>query len=201
MTEPRVRMPAAERRAAIIDCACRAFLRGSYRGTTTAGIAREAGVTEPILYRHFDSKCGLYLACVSEAWQHVRALWDETIAAEPDSSNWLGAMGRAYLALRDEKARIATLWLQSLAEATDDPEIRKYLRAHIREVHDYAADVIRRAQAAGGVLPDRDPDAEAWIFIALGLLTTVDERVGNLVKEDLESVFASRRRWMTGRDD
>jgi AcrR family transcriptional regulator len=198
MNATRARLPAAERRAALLDSACRAFLRGSYRGTTTAEIAREAGVTEPILYRHFESKRCLYLACLAEAWSEVRKLWDATIEAERDPGKWLGAMGHAYLGLQNDKARIATLWLQSLTEAAEDPEIRKVLRRHIREVHDYVADVVRRAQAAGGVVADRDPDAEAWIFIALGLLTTVDERVGGPVKEDLESVFASRRRWMTG---
>ena len=32
-----------------------------------AEIAREAGITEPILYRHFGSKRDLYLACLDEA--------------------------------------------------------------------------------------------------------------------------------------
>ena len=50
------RLPAAERKAAVLDCACGIFSSGSYRGTTTAEIAREAGVTEPVLYRHFASK-------------------------------------------------------------------------------------------------------------------------------------------------
>ena len=60
----RPRLPAEERRAAVLDTACRVFGRCSYRGATTAEIAREAGVTEPILYRHFDSKRALYLACL-----------------------------------------------------------------------------------------------------------------------------------------
>jgi len=193
-----VRLPAPERRAAIVECACRAFLRGSYRGTTTAEIAREAGVTEPILYRHFDSKRGLYLACMEEAWRRVRSLWDEAVAAESDPALWVGAMGRAYIGLDDENAKVAALWLQSLVESSDDAEIRAWIRDHVREVHAYVADVIRRAQAAGGIYPDRDADAEAWIFIAVGLLTTLDQRVGSVV-EDLQEIVASRRRWLTGR--
>jgi AcrR family transcriptional regulator len=193
-----VRLPAPERRAAIVECACRAFLRGSYRGTTTAEIAREAGVTEPILYRHFDSKRGLYLACMEEAWRRVRSLWDGAVAAEPDPALWVGAMGRAYIGLDDENAKVAALWLQSLVESSDDAEIRAWIRGHVREVHAYVADVIRRAQAADGIYPDRDADAEAWIFIAVGLLTTLDQRVGSVVG-DLQEIFASRRRWLTGR--
>jgi hypothetical protein len=68
----------------------------------------------------------------------------------------------------------------------------------MREVHDFVAGVIRRAQETGGIRPDRDPDAEAWIFIALGLLGTVSKRLGGPVEDDFPKIFAARRQWMTG---
>ena len=68
-------------------------------------------------------------------------------------------------------------------------------------MHEFVAGVIRRAQEAGGILPDRDPDAEAWIFISLGLLSTIDHRLGNIVGGEFEDIVASRRAWMTGRAD
>ena len=70
----------------MLDTACRVFARCSYRGATTAEIAREAGVTEPILYRHFASKQALYLACIETAWQRVQAAWDEAVAADTGGS-------------------------------------------------------------------------------------------------------------------
>ena len=63
----------------------------------------------------------------------------------------------------------------------------------MREVHDYVSDVIRSSQAAGGVFPERDPSAEAWIFISIGLLGTVGRRVGSLLEDDFEAIIASRR--------
>jgi hypothetical protein len=60
---------------------------------------------------------------------------------------------------------------------------------------------MRRSQEAGGILPDRDPSAEAWIFIAVGLLATVGRRVGGLVEDDFPGIFAARRKWMTGVDE
>jgi len=195
-----VRLPAAERRAALIKAAARIFSRGSYRGTTTAEIARAAGVTEPVLYRHFASKRELYLACVDEAWRRVRAIWDEALASESDPARWLSAIGYAYLAVQDD-VYLVDLWVQALTEAGDDPEIARHLREHMLEVHAAVRDLIRRSQAAGGVVADRDSDAEAWIVIALGLLSTVGRRLGGVVgHDDLEAVFASRRCWMTGRD-
>jgi AcrR family transcriptional regulator len=195
------RLPAEQRKAAVLDCACTMFATGSYRGTTTADIARQAGVTEPILYRHFASKRDLYLAVLEESWGRLRALWDEVVAAEEDPKLWIAAMGRAYFEATDPRLHSANLWIQSLTEASDDPAIRTYLRKHMREVHDYVADVMRRSQEAGGILPDRDPSAEAWIFIAVGLLATVGRRIGGLVEDDFPGIFAARRKWMTGVDE
>jgi AcrR family transcriptional regulator len=193
------RLSGPERRQAVVETACRVFAKGSYHGSTTAQIAREIGVSEPVLYRHFSSKRELYVACLDEVWGRVRDLWEKALAREDDPANWLKTIGKAYLEARAAaKVVLVDLWIQALTEAADDPEIRRALRAQVREVHDFVAGVIRRAQEAGGVLPDRDPDAEAWIFISLGLLTTIDRRLGSLVGDEFETVFASRRAWMTG---
>ena len=193
------RLSGPERRAAVVETACRIFAKGSYHGSTTAQIARATGVTEPVLYRHFSSKRELYLACLDAVWERVRILWERAVAAEEDPANWLKAIGKAYLEAR-ASARIVLvdLWIQSLTEAADDPEIRRALRGQLREVHNFVADVIRRSQAAGGIVAERDPDAEAWIFISLGLLSTIDRRLGNLVGEEFDDIVASRRAWMTG---
>ena len=192
------RLPAEQRKAAVLECACGIFSTGSYRGTTTAEIARRAGVTEPVLYRHFASKRDLYLAVLEESWRRLHALWEQAIADEPDPRFRVGAIGRAYFAATDPKVLCAELWIQALTEASDDAEIRRFLRKQMREVHDYVTDVIRQAQADGGVFEDRDASAEAWIFISIGLLGTVSRRVGNLLEDDFEAIIASRKRWMTG---
>jgi AcrR family transcriptional regulator len=193
-------MTSEERRLCVVGAACRVFARSSYSGATTAEIARESGVTEPVLYRHFASKRDLYLACLDAAWAHVRKLWEEAIAEEPDPRLQLGAMGRAYVQLQrhGDKIMLSDLWIQALNEASEDPKIRRYLRDQVREVHDFVADRIRGSQAAGGILKERDADAEAWIFISLGLLSTIDRRLGTVGDHDFEGVFASRRRWMVG---
>ena len=132
---------------AVLDTACRTFAKSGYRGATTAEIAREAGVTEPILYRHFGSKRGLYLACLGEASLRVRETWELAIEHEPDPAQWLSALGSVFLQLREAKSVLMNLWVQGLAEAGDDPEIRTELRRSLREAHDYIAEVIRRVQA------------------------------------------------------
>ena len=193
------RLSGPERRQAVVETACRVFAKGSYHGSTTAQIARETGVTEPVLYRHFASKRELYLVCLDAVWDRVRTLWEKAIAAEEDPANWIKAIGKAYLEARAAaKVVLVDLWIQALTEAADDPAIRRALREQVREVHDFVAGVIRQAQAQGGIVAERDPDAEAWIFISLGLLTTIDRRLGSIVGEELDDIFASRRAWMTG---
>jgi AcrR family transcriptional regulator len=199
MSATRPRLAAVERRAAVLDTACRIFSKGSYRGTTTAEIARESGVTEPILYRHFSSKRELYLACLDQAWERMRSSWEAAIEADPDPTNWMPTMARSFFEHKEQKVVLSNLWIQALAEASEDPEIRKHLRRNLKEVHDFAAGVIRRCQEAGCVPVERDADAEAWIFLSLSLLGAIGRRLGGLVEGEFERIRDSRRRWMTGR--
>jgi AcrR family transcriptional regulator len=194
-----IRLPAEERRAALLEIACRLFSEGSYRGTTTADIAHEAGVTEPVLYRHFASKRDLYLACLETTWEGAREMWEEALAAEPDPGLWVATMGRTFIESEAERPLISHLWVQAIAEGSEDHVIGEYMTKHMREVHAFAADVITRAQEAGGIPLDRDADAEAWIFIALGLLTMADRVLDGVMRESWPSIRESRVRWMTGR--
>ena len=192
MSATRPRLTAVERRQAVLDTACRVFARSSYRGATTAEIAREAGITEPILYRHFGSKRDLYMACLDEAWRSFREIAEKALADDPVGC--LGAVADAYMA-KKSRIRLVDLWIQALNES-GDPVIAKAVRRQIREVHAFFAGVIEEGQRHGAVNPDRDPVAEAWIFVAGGLLATIDHRLGGLLGPDLERVRAARRAYM-----
>jgi AcrR family transcriptional regulator len=189
------RLPAPERRRAILEAALRVFSEGSYAGATTAQIAREAGVSEPILYRHFASKRDLYVACLDEAWCRVRMRIEAEIEKRGAAEGWR-AIGPATM--RDMKVVVPSLWMQAITEAGQDAEIRRYVRGHMREVHDFFADVLRRVQAEGGVHSDRNPEAEAWIFVAGTLLVSIADRLGGPLRaEDFEAIKAERLRWLS----
>ena len=184
-----------------MDAALAVFSVRTYRGATTAEIARAAGVTEPILYRHFESKRELFLACVDEVWRRLREEVEAEIAAEPDPAGWVLAVPRAIAALRRRGLAPTQLWLHALSEATDDEEIRRHFRRHLRDAHDYVAGVLRRAQEAGAVDADRNVEAEAWIGLGIGLLRSVQDRFGGLLGEDdVEAIASSRVQWLTGRN-
>jgi AcrR family transcriptional regulator len=192
------RMPAAERRRHLVETAIRQFTEGSYRGTTTAEIARAAGVSEPILYRHFDSKRDLYLAALEHVWEVTRTAWERALEDTPDACAAVEAIGKDHVSVRSAKLQLAELWVQALSEAPEDPELRRHLRRHMRTVHDFVADVIRRGQAQGAISVDRDADSEAWIMLAGGILGMVGRRVGLLDDAELDALRAARLSWLRG---
>jgi AcrR family transcriptional regulator len=191
-TGRRERLPAAERRAALLEAASRVFARSSYRGATTADIAAEAGVSEPILYRHFGSKRELYLACLDDAWRRL-----QSCGSEVSGGLRIRAISEAYMT-GTGPVRLIDLWIQALNVASEDAVIAAAVRDQIREVHDWFADLIREGQGGGHIVADRDPEAEAWILLGGGLLATIDGRLGGFLGDGLERVRRERTRWMTG---
>ena len=195
----KTRLAAPERRQAIVAAALEVFSSGSYRGVTTAEIAREAGISEPILYRHFGSKRDLYLACLESAWDSLRAAFDEKLAVlgDREAVTAIGSAAREFHS--SGRIKPVALWVQALSEAGEDAEIGDFLRVQLREVHDYVAAAVRRAQTAGGVPADRDADSEAWIFVGGALLLAFADRLGGLLgPDDLTKIASERHRWLTG---
>jgi TetR/AcrR family transcriptional regulator len=60
-----------EGRERIIAAATRTFAEFGYEGTTTAGVARAAGVTQPLVHHHFGSKEGLWRAAMDTLFAKV----------------------------------------------------------------------------------------------------------------------------------
>ena len=190
------RLSAPKRRAAIVAAALRVFSEGSYAGATTAQIAREAGISEPILYRHFGSKKELYFACLDTVWGELR----DSLRAKMDELGPIDAWRElGPSTMRRLKAVVPNLWMQAITEAGEDPEIRRFVRRHMREVHDFFADALRRLQDAGGIPRDRDPNAEAWVFVGGSLLASFADRLGGLLSEDdFQAIKTQRWRWLSG---
>lgn len=189
------RLRAVQRRESLVDAALDVFARTSYAGATTADIAKEAGVSEPILYRHFPSKRDLYLACLATAWERLRA------AVEAESVAVGQPIGLAHIAseprLRHLREQLSSLWVVALTESGEDRVIAAHLRDQLREVHDLIERAFEAERARGSMPPDRDAYAEAWVTVAGALLLTVAERLGGLLgPDDLARISRSRKAWL-----
>ncbi|WP_030162072.1 TetR/AcrR family transcriptional regulator [Streptomyces sp. NRRL S-244] len=73
-------VPRAEREAQILAAALEEFGRHGHAAASMAAIARRVGVTKPMLYAYFDSKDGLYLACLEHIAARVIAAIDEAMS-------------------------------------------------------------------------------------------------------------------------
>ena len=62
-----------------MSVATQLFAQRGYEATTTAAIAEAAGVTEPILYRHFKGKQDLFVAIVREMSELTMRHWNGLI--------------------------------------------------------------------------------------------------------------------------
>lgn len=60
----RARIPGPARRQQLIEVAATVFASTGLRGTTTAMLAGRAGISEPVLYDHFETKDGLFREAV-----------------------------------------------------------------------------------------------------------------------------------------
>ena len=75
------RLSAEERRASIITVAKRLFARTGFHGVSIDDIVSEVGVSPAILYRHFESKEGLYQAFLQE-FSATRESYIEAVVAD-----------------------------------------------------------------------------------------------------------------------
>jgi AcrR family transcriptional regulator len=80
------RLPADQRRAAILAAVRRVFAERGFHGTTTRALAAAAGVSEALLFKHFPDKEALFsamqLACCSQDMDRC----DRLEALEPSAS-------------------------------------------------------------------------------------------------------------------
>ncbi|MEU8780942.1 TetR/AcrR family transcriptional regulator [Streptomyces sp. NPDC048637] len=93
----RSRAARAEARTRIEDTAARLFAERGFAGTTIGEIAAEAGLSKPMLYRHFDSKQELHLALLERHRDELAAApIRELLHGEGDLGTRMTAMYDAW---------------------------------------------------------------------------------------------------------
>jgi AcrR family transcriptional regulator len=132
----RRRMPTLERRATILRAAGPLFARDGYAGTRLDDVAAAAGVTKPILYRHFDSKKALYLALLDKHEADLPTFFEGVAGVTSD----LGPDALVRLILEhwlDYVRGNQHAWAMLFRDASGDDELRRRrleVSARAREV-------------------------------------------------------------------
>ena len=149
-------MSAAERREMVLEAAVAEFAAHGLAGTSTEDVARQAGISQPYLFRLFPTKKALFLALVDRCFRRVRETF---VAAAGDltGDEALAAMADSYTRLLDDRT-LLLLQMQIYA-ACGDPEIRDVTRAGVQEaVGDGRADHRAALPGRGGLLRCRHAD-------------------------------------------
>jgi AcrR family transcriptional regulator len=121
------RTPSAERRRLVLGHAVSEFARHGLKGATTQAIAARCGISQPYLFRLFDSKAALFLAALDHGFD----------LAEADTSRPGAGKDAVSPRLRLTQARdgeLAKLFLQGCAAACDDEHVAALLRQRLRRL-------------------------------------------------------------------
>jgi AcrR family transcriptional regulator len=168
------RMRQADRKRQLLTHAKQLFVRQGYQDTTTKEIAEAAGVTEPVLYRHFHTKKALFLEVLQEVREATLHRWQNDALKLPDPLAKLHAIADMYLDTTREHALEFRIMHRTLIES-DEPEIAAFLRAFYLDSETMLAQVISEGQQVGVFRRNLDPRVGAWEMIrtALGYTLTM----------------------------
>jgi AcrR family transcriptional regulator len=168
------RLSKAERKRQLLAHAKQLFVTLGYHATTTEKIAAAAGVTEPVLYRHFDSKKTLFLEVLEEVRAATLDRWNAGTSSLTDPLAKLHAIADMYLGSTRVHAVEFRIMHRALVE-TDDGEIVTLLRSFYLDSEALLARIIAEGQQTGVFRRSLDPRIGAWELIrtALGYTLTL----------------------------
>ncbi len=184
----RQRVPAAERRDALIAAAIEEFAEGGLHGTPVDRIARRVGVAQPYVFSLFPTKRDLFIAAVERGFEMIIELFSagaaEFLAEHPEGSftrdELLGFIGDSYVALVAQDRHKLMFQLQAYAACDDE-----IIRQAVNDAYEHLTAVVRELTGAG--------EDELSEFFAMGMWLNVQAAIG---RPDLETAceWIARRR-------
>jgi TetR/AcrR family transcriptional regulator len=159
------RMRAQQRRRQLLEVAASLFSRLGYRGTTTAELAKAAGITEPILYRHFENKLDLFVTLVDEVGREVIAGWQKALDGVNDPRKRLEILLAGNPATHERGRSVYRVIFQAMTEAEGDRSIARAIRKHVSKLHKFVAGELASLQAAAAIRRDEPPADLAWLLM------------------------------------
>ncbi len=119
------RMSSEDRRQQLLQTAISLFSKKGFSGTTTKEIARAAGVTEALVFRHFPTKDALYSAIL------------DCKANESSVEEWFEEL-REYTAASDDEGLIRIVVKRIIEHHRNDPDFMRLMFYSSLEHHDLA---------------------------------------------------------------
>ena len=160
----RTRKPAVERKAEIVDTALRLAAETGPDRLTTERLAEEIGISQPAIFRHFQTK--------NDIWQAVGQRICDLMGATAEKDTTLNPLNRlhknaiTHLAFIEKTPAVpAILFSQELHSQNE--QLRTFFAKLMAKRHQKLATLIAAGIEAGEVDPRVNPDDAAYIILAL----------------------------------
>ena len=153
-----------ERKSALLEAAVEVIRRDG-PGVSMDQMAAEAGVTKPILYRHFHDRAGLVRAIAEYAFAEIATGLDEALHTDGTPRQLVAATIDVYLRfIESDNSLYRFLVHRTIAETTDPNAV---LTDYISRAGRQVALVLGEGLRAAGL--DSGP-AEPWAFGIVGMV-------------------------------
>lgn len=192
-TEARTRLDARTRRDLILKSATQIFARYSYRMAAVADIAREAGTSEPTVYKHFASKKELFLTILEKVGSSLLKSWQEAASREPDPIQLLRQIGLAHYEATHAHPESLRIQFQALSEVEDE-DVKQVLRESFEAYLGFLGQIVDRAKEVGAIDRAVDSQAMAWQFLSIGFTFNLSSLLGfqSVVTRDTVDLMGSQ---------
>ncbi len=150
-----------KRREVLLDAADQVVQRDG-AAASMAAIAAEAGITKPILYRHFGDKGGLHAALAERHTERLMHRLQEALRSGRTRRERVERTVDAYLATIEAEPEVYRFLVLSAEAAPSSVQVRSFL--------DRLAELLAQGIASELALPDDAVRAQAWARGIVGMV-------------------------------
>jgi len=163
-----------ERREQIKQAALKVFARRGYTGTKTSVIAEEAGISEGLIYRYFQSKKELYTTIVQELMDEAKRELKEAPSLPGTPFEQIRNLTKHMM---DENKMYAFMLMERARTSIDVPEKVKQIFSEVSTnvLIDPLIPVFVRGQESGEFSSGDPRKMLSWYFAIINSLLTQDE--------------------------
>ncbi|MFC8228493.1 TetR family transcriptional regulator [Streptomyces sp. NPDC057287] len=166
----RQRTAAERRRRELLEAADRVVLRDGPQASMNA-IAAEAGITKPILYRHFGDKGGLYRALAKRHTDALLSALRAALDAPSERRERVEATLDTYLAAIEARPQVYRFLMHPSDDAAPSPEqgfdVGRHSAPLLRRLGEELGKVIAERVDLG---PDSEQMARIWGHGIVGMM-------------------------------
>ena len=171
------KMEASARRQHILDTALKVFSAKGYHLTRTRELAKEAGISEPLIYKYFKGKEDLYFCLLKELRLTMLTSWENAEKSFEKPEDILRAFGMEYYSVVIQSPDTARVLFQTFAEAGME-EVLQFCRDLQLTLHGKIRKIIEDGVREGTFSENVDVGLAAWRFLSIGMTISVMSALG-----------------------